>query len=1045
MAFACPNSLQFIPYNKAVPIATGNYTVSSAYTGYTQYIFTGPGTFSINSAPSSTVYALLVGGGGAGGTNGGGGGGGGAVNAVVATLYGGVTYRVYVGGGGIASAPNADAVYEPYNSSGQPTMIMPQASSTYAPYGNYYVWSPYNPPLTSTSSTWVMASAYFNAIQPLSTTAYNNYIDGGIVLAAPSSSVGMYYSTTYFSSSSQVPSGVQWIAPSDFVFASYPVVAIAMNRDSGQYSIVATTSSTPTNKVAYSVNYAYSYTTLTTFTATTAWTAATSSLGPVPIMYLCGTGTPIYSFRFSGTSAPTVSTLNGSSTTYSSLGIACNGSGTVVVWVTSTVVYLYSPVQATISPFTTPLTYTPDARYTPLTGCAMSADGTRLTVTTAPGYVLTATSYNNGYTWTWTTPSTTVFSGTLTGISASLDGSVLAVCSLTGSAPYVSTDYGSSWRVQSSFLNGMSAYTSGITVSPYGSELLVAAYTGTSGYTGYLYQASVYPTTYTGYSLTTITSTPGYTGTSMVSGVYYNSSYTGTTDGNVLTVTTLQPKAPVYTSTSAGVVGYTGSSLLTTYYHTRVAASPDGQYVIATYGFTGSTSATFTVAGYPYYSSNWGSSYSTLTFALGSTAIYTSVAVNMTGNFYVALAQLGSGWLLAWQYLGPSSLGFYTAITSIGACNFITCSSVGTIGAYTANGAASTSYPIYTFYASSFSTSSPYFTFTVTSQSTITSTTWAGIVMSADGSRLYAISIPSSVSSVITPILYRGYCSDGNGVFWRWTSSTLAATTGTYSAASFLIPPCLHASGDCRVLAYMIYNVAVYLSTDFGITFYPLTFTTGLPISLTVSPNGNIVYVGLQNNGTFILTRYSTSNQYALLSYGGGRGGSRDYGYSVGGFGFGSGGGAGAVYSNASIASAYSYGGSSGYNVGTYGGASTNVTYFGGGGGGGAGGTGASCIVNQIAGNGGTGAAWWLNSTFYGGGGGGGVVLATSGYTPGVGTYRWGGGGTGGVGSSSSTIYYGGAGLANTGGGGGGGSGSNSFNPSGNGGSGITILALRNT
>ena len=350
--------------------------------------------------------------------------------------------------------------------------------------------------------------------------------------------------------------------------------------------------------------------------------------------------------------------------------------------------------------------------------------------------------------------------------------------------------------------------------------------------------------------------------------------------------------------------------------------------------------------------------------------------------------------------------------------------------------------------------SAGYPTFSTPVAAPLAQTNWAGLVMSADGSRIFALYIPNSSSSKI-PILYSGYCSDQTGSLWRWNSFTLASYSGTY-VASYSNPPALAASSDCRVMCYVVYSIAMYLSTDFGVTWSVLPFPLLNPTSVSVSPNGNKITIICFPYLSFTLYTYisyspvtttsTTSSQYSLLAYGGGKGGNRDNGYNEGGFGFGSGGGAGSVYYlSSTIATYFSSGGTPGYNVGNYGGFAYNSTYYAGGGGGGAGNTGSGptgATTTTKGGAGGTGASWWLNSTFYGGGGGGGGVVV--GCTGGAGTYLWGGGGSGGT-PSSSSITYGGPGLPNTGGGGGGGSGSLITNAGGNGGSGVIILALKNT
>ena len=1087
MAFASPNTLQFIPFNKAVPIATGNYTISTGYTGYTQYIFTGPGTFSLNNTPSSKVYALLVGGGGAGGNNGGGGGGGGAVNAVVATIVGGITYRVYVGGGGIGCSSFPSQTYQIYNSSGQASLVIPQSSSTYGPYGNYYLWSPYTPYTlnfyTTYASTYVtMTSAYFNAVQSNNTYAYNNYIDGGLVIAAAStgSTGGMYYSTTSFSdSTTQYSTGVRWLSPtgptsSGFPLANYPIVIMAMNRDSGKYSIVVT-NGYPTAPVAYSVNYAFVYTSLTStlFTGVSSWVAAASTLGPYPVMYLCNT-TTIYSITFSATttstSAPTVAAFL--TTSAVPVALACNGSGTIVVYGSTSTVYIYNSITKTQA--------TQTSFIGAITGCTLSSDGTRLTVSTSSGYAYTASSYNSGYSWTWATLPVLIWNGSITSLSSSLDGSILAAASLTGSTPYVSTDYGTTWRQQTSFSNNLAAYTSGITVSPYGSQIFAAGYTGPSSSTstGYIYQATVYPTTYTGYTGYTLSAGTflGNTGTNITSAVYYNTSYTGTTDGNFVLYS--NNSTGVYLSTSSvnsisQPTGLTGST------YTRIASSPNGQSLLATFGLTGSSSTSYLKAGLPFYSTNYGTSWSTLSFT-GSTSGYchTACTVSAYGNMFYSLAYPAQSsttsqcYLLWYPVFYPTGYGGLsvplTTSATVSPMNFLVCNKNGTVIAFTSSGLGTTSYSVYTMYMASVSGAVP--TFSTPVAGPYTSNNWAGLVMSADGSSVFALSIPNSSSASGTPVLWKGYCSDQNGYSWRWSSPvSLAAYTGTYVSA-YTNPSALAASGDCRVMSYVVYNIAAYWTTDFGNTWSQVPTVTN-PIGVSVSPNGYTITLVCYPSSTFTFFKFvsyspvsntsTASDQYSLLAYGGGKGGNRDNGVNEGGFGFGSGGGAGSTYvGSSSIATFFLSGATPGYTIGNYGG-NAYYTYYAGGGGGGAGNTGgvptytiASAgyqgTFNSKGGPGGTGASWWLNSTFYGGGGGGGAVVSNgqfvgySGGTGGAGTYLWGGGGTGGQ-ISSSTITYGGPGLPNTGGGGGGGSGSLNLNASGNGGSGVVILALRNT
>ena len=927
-----------------------------------------------------------------------------------------------------------------------------------------------------------MTSAYFNAVQSNNTYAYNNYIDGGLVIAAASTGAnGMYYSTTSFSNSTtQYSTGTRWLSPtgptsSGFPLANYPITVMAMNRDSGQYSIVAT-KGYPTAPVAYSVSYAFVYTSLTTITGSS-WVAAASSLGPYPIMYLCNT-TTIYPISFSSsTSSTTLPTVGTTITTSGTpVALACSGSGVILVYISSSTVYVYNT--------TLKSTYSTSSGFIgTLTACTMSSDGTRLTVSTSAGYVYTASSYDSWNSTTYTFTSSTVWRGSINSLSSSLDGSILAAASmtgttsLTGATPYVSTDYGVTWRQQTSFGNNLSTYNiNGITVSPYGSQIIAGGFTGPSSslYTGYIYQATVYPTTYTGYTGYTGSATSGNTGSNIISAMYYNktSPYTGSTDGNFVAYTYA---TGVYVSTNNLNSVSTSSGLTGSVAYTRLASSPNGQFMITSFGNAGTSSTSSLKAGLPFYTTTFGTSWGALSLT-GSTSAFchTASTVSASGSLFYSLAYpstasaTGACNLLYSSIVYPTFIGGSVSLSTafVNYSNFIVCNKIGTVIAFTSSGIGTTSYSIYTMYIASVLAAVP--TFSTPVAAPLTQNNWAGLVMSADGSRIFAIHIPNSSSSTGTPILYSGYCSDQNGYLWRWGSLSLASYSGTYVAA-YSNPPALAASGDCRVMCYVVYNVSAYWSTDFGVTWSQVPRLSN-PISVSISPSGYKITIICYPSSTFIFYNFisyspvtntsTTSSQYSLLAYGGGKGGGRDNGYNEGGFEVGSGGGAGSVYNSNSIGAFYSSGGTPCYNVGNYGGYAY-YSYYAGGGGGGAGNTGGlptysiaaagfQGTYNSKGGPGGTGTSWWLNSTFYGGGGGGGAVVSNgqftgySGGTGGAGTYLWGGGGTGGQ-ISSSTVNYGGPGLTNTGGGGGGGSGSLKNNASGNGGSGVIILALRNT
>jgi hypothetical protein len=200
----------------------------------------------------------------------------------------------------------------------------------------------------------------------------------------------------------------------------------------------------------------------------------------------------------------------------------------------------------------------------------------------------------------------------------------------------------------------------------------------------------------------------------------------------------------------------------------------------------------------------------------------------------------------------------------------------------------------------------------------------------------------------------------------------------------------------------------------------------------------------------------TTSNNYSLVAGGGGSGGSVYGGNPIGtqrrgvlpsGGVYGSTGGAdGAFGTN------YAYGTVAGYTSNDSNTIFTNIESYvnkggngyvhaGGAGGGGAGGAGADntptnlgfTTVYRLGGNGGAGRTWSINNVTYAGGGGGGVATDWTGQDSAGGS---------GVGGSSAVQYPGnyGNGVANTGSGGGAGW---SGNYSGNGGSGICIIAVK--